>query len=76
MPPLARRSLLLCLALLVAPASAPADPTAPVVLEPTDDALGPIFDVGFRTLDDLPFPYVQEEYLVSGSATIAAPRAR
>lgn len=70
MPSLARRSLLLCLALLVAPASAPADPTAPVLLEPTDDALGPIFDVGFRTLDDLPFPYVQEEYLVSGSATI------
>ena len=47
-----------------------AGPTDPVVLTPPDEALGPIFNVGFRTLEDLHFEYVEEEYLVSGAATV------
>lgn len=50
--------------------NATASPTSPVTLESPDDALGDIFNVGFRTLEDLDFPYVEVEYLVSGEATV------
>jgi hypothetical protein len=40
------------------------------VLERPDDALGNPHVVGFRTLADLPEPYVEEEFLVSGDATV------
>ena len=59
-----------CLGLLLASPPALADPTAPVTLEIPDDAAGDIFNVGFRTIDDLKRPYVEQEYLVSGDATV------
>lgn len=55
--------------LIVLPAAL-ASPTASVTLEIPDDAAGDIFNVGFRTLDDLQRPYVEQEYLVSGHATV------
>jgi len=51
-------------------AGAWAAPTDPVVVEPASDAAGPIFPTGFRSIDDLDQPYVEEEYLVSGTATL------
>jgi hypothetical protein len=66
-----RRTLVLfTVLLLLAAGSAAASPTAPITLEPPDDLDGDIFNVGFRALEDLKFPYVEEEYLVSGAATV------
>ena len=47
-----------------------AAPTDPITLETPDGALGPIFPTGFRTLANLAQPYVEEEFLVSGAATL------
>lgn len=64
-----RRVLLACvLALLAAPAGA--DPRAPVVLSPAQDALGPAFPTGLRLPQDLPRPMLEEEYLVSGHVDV------
>lgn len=52
------------------PLAAVAAPTDPIVLERPDPALGAPHVPGFRTLADLPAPYVQEEWFVSGSATV------
>lgn len=57
---------LLPLAVLPA-AAAPTDPVA-VTAPPTDQ--GPAFVPGTRTLSDLPVPYLEEEYLVTGEATL------
>jgi len=54
----------------LATAAALASQTASVTLEAPDDALGASFNVGFRTLEDLSREYVEQEYLVSGSATV------
>jgi hypothetical protein len=59
---------LLCSLLL--PLAAAAGPADPVVVERPDDALGAPQLVGFRTLADLPEPYVEEEFFVSGNATV------
>jgi hypothetical protein len=66
------RSVIVAFALLVLVpgAATAADETSPVTLDSFDDADGPIFNVGFRTLEDLHFEYVEEEYLVSGAATV------
>lgn len=52
------------------PLAAAAAPTDPIVLERPDDALGQPHLPGFRTLAELPAPYVQEEFFVSGTATV------
>jgi len=64
-----RRPLTLLAALLF-PLAAAAAPTDPVVLERPDDALGAPHVVGLRTLADVPQAYVEEEFLVSGNATV------
>ena len=55
---------------LLFPLCALAGPTDPVVIERPDGALGDPQSVGFRTLADLPEPYVEEEFFVSGGATV------
>jgi len=57
--------LLLCL-----PFPAAAAPTDPIVLERPDETAGEPHIVGFRTLADVPEPYVEEEFFVSGTATV------
>ncbi len=52
------------------PRVAVAGPTSPVVEEPADDELGPIFFPGIRLTENLKEHYVEEEFLVSGAATI------
>jgi hypothetical protein len=63
------RGLALALVLALAPAALAA-PTDPIVLETPDDSLGPVFPTGFRALANLAQPYVEEEFLVSGAATV------
>jgi hypothetical protein len=50
--------------------SAGAAPTDPVTVELPPDGQGDAFPTGFRTVEDLPQDYVEEEYLVSGAATL------
>ncbi len=57
------------LILALAPASWAA-PTDPIVVEAPDAALGPAFPTGFRAIANLSQPYVEEEFLVSGAATL------
>jgi hypothetical protein len=64
------RTRLLLLWLLLLPSAATSGPADPVVVERPDDALGEPQLVGFRTLADLPVPYVEEEFFVSGEATV------
>jgi hypothetical protein len=52
------------------PLVAAAAPTDPIVLESPNAALGAPHIPGFRTLADLPAPYVEEEFFASGSATV------
>ncbi|UCE87723.1 MAG: hypothetical protein JSU66_08465, partial [Deltaproteobacteria bacterium] len=47
-----------------------ADPTGPVVVEPAPEDQGAIFSPGVRLVSDLDQGYVEEEYLVSGTATL------
>jgi len=61
-------ALLLLLSLL--PLSAGAGPRGPIALELPDRAQGAPHIPGFRTLADLPTPYVEEEFFVSGAATV------
>ncbi len=60
----------IALLLLLVPLAAAAGATDPVVVERPDDARGDPQIVGFRTLADLPQPYVEEEFFVSGGATV------
>jgi hypothetical protein len=64
-----RRPILLLTALLL-PLAAASAPNDPVVIERPNDALGDPQSVGFRTLADVPEAYVEEEFFVSGSATV------
>ena len=52
------------------PLAAAAGPKDPIVLERPDGTLGAPQIPGFRTLADLPAPYVEEEFFVSGAATV------
>jgi hypothetical protein len=58
------------LLLSLLPLAAGAGPQDPIVLERPDDALGAPQIPGFRTLAELPAPYVEEEFFVSGTATV------
>lgn len=51
-------------------ANAWAGASDPIVLEVPDDTLGAVFPTGLRTLADLSQPYVEEEWLASGAATL------
>jgi len=64
------RSLLLSVCSLLLAVPALAGPTDPVVVEPAPENLGPIFSPGFRLVSELEREYVEEEYLVSGAATL------
>ena len=50
--------------------AAAAAPTDPVAIELPDPALGDAHVVGLRTLADVPQAYVEEEFFVSGNATV------
>lgn len=63
-------SRLALLLLLLLPLGGLAAPRDPIVLERPDDTLGEPQIPGFRTLADLPEPYVEEEFFVSGEATV------
>lgn len=63
-------SLCLTLGLTVFAAAALAAPTDPVVVGVPSDADGAAFVPGVRQVADLPRDYVEEEYLVSGTATL------
>lgn len=52
------------------PGSALADFTSPVTVTPADDALGESFVTPFGTIADLEQTYVEDEYIVSGAATV------
>lgn len=54
----------------ILPLAAAAAPTDPVGLTRPDDALGAPHVVGLRTLADVPQAYVEEEFFVSGAATV------
>lgn len=58
------------LASLLLAAPALAGPTDPVTVTPPSDALGPPFVPGVRLVADLEQEYVEEEYFVSGAATL------
>ena len=55
---------------VVLAAAAVASPTRPVDIAPTVDDRGPRFVPGVRAVADLPQAYVEEEFLVSGAATL------
>jgi hypothetical protein len=50
--------------------SASAGPRDPVTVVPASDALGASFVPGIRLVADLPEAYVEDEFLVSGEATV------
>ncbi len=58
------------LAFLLLPLAAAAGPTDPIAIERPDDATGSIHSVGLRTLADVPEAYLEEEFFVSGGATV------
>ena len=60
----------LCLPFLLPAASATAAPTTDVVIERADDLAGASFSPGTRTLAEVANGYVEEEFLVSGSADL------
>jgi hypothetical protein len=64
------RRTLTSLLLLLAPLAAAAAPTDPVAFTRPDDARGEPHVVGLRTLADVPQAYVEEEFFVSGAATV------
>jgi hypothetical protein len=49
---------------------ADAAPTSPVTVVPAPEGLGEIFSPGIRTIDQVQEAYVEEEFLVSGKATV------
>ncbi|MHC4608147.1 MAG: alpha/beta hydrolase domain-containing protein [Planctomycetota bacterium] len=56
--------------LLLLPLAAAASPTAPVTVTPVPDIPGESFSPGFRPVEDLEPPYVEEEFFVAGAATV------
>jgi hypothetical protein len=64
------RTLLVLLLAALLPSIGLAGPTDPIVLERSDDAATEAQIPGFRTLADLPAPYVDEEFFLSGAATV------
>lgn len=65
-----RSILSLVFGLLVLPHSVAADPTSPVTVERPPEGVGDAFVPGTRTLEDLSRWYVEDEYLVSGNASV------
>jgi hypothetical protein len=59
-----------CLLIPLLPSPAAADFTSPVTVSLPDDSLGEIHSPGFRLVVDLEQPYVEEEFLISGEATV------
>jgi len=55
---------------LLAPRAVPAGPTDAVTLSLPSDEQGDPFVPGIRTVEELAFDYVEEEYLVEGAATL------
>ena len=67
------RALALSVALMIAPilaTTAQAGPADAITVEAADDTLGPAFPTGFRAVTTFPIPYVEEEWLASGAATL------
>jgi hypothetical protein len=64
------RTLLALLLGVLLPSVGLASPTDPIVLERSDDGATEPQIPGFRTLADVPAPYVEEEFFVSGGATV------
>jgi hypothetical protein len=64
------RTLIVLLFAVLLPSAGLAGPTDPIVLERSDDGATEPQIPGFRTLADLPAPYVDEEFFVSGGATV------
>jgi hypothetical protein len=64
------RLLLAVLAALSFAPAALAAATDPIALEAPDDALGPTFPTGFRSIAAFPIQYVEEEWFASGAATL------
>jgi hypothetical protein len=64
------RSLLLSVCSLLLALPAWADPTDPVVVQTPPVGQGDAFVPGVRAVADLPEPYVEEEYFVSGTADL------
>ncbi|MEN8159108.1 MAG: alpha/beta hydrolase domain-containing protein [Myxococcota bacterium] len=64
------RTLLVLLWASLLPLAGLAGPTDPIVLERPDDTRGEAQIPGFRTLADLPAPYVDEEFFIAGEATV------
>jgi hypothetical protein len=64
------RHLLFPLLTFLVPLAAAAAPTDPVVFTRPDDALGEPHGVGLRTVADAAPGYVEEEWFVSGAATV------
>ncbi len=66
--------LILCAPMLISLATfstpASADPTDPVVVELPPSNQGPAFVPGTRLVEDLPAEYVEEEFFISGTATL------
>ena len=60
----------LALALTVAAGRAGADPTAVPIVTLPDDALGAPFWAAVRLVEELPAPYVEEEFFVEGTASV------
>ena len=50
--------------------TAHAGPTDAITVEAADDTLGPAFPTGFRAVTTFRIPYVEEEWLASGAATL------
>ena len=68
-----RLLLLVLVALLLIPLPAPqasADPRAPVAVVEAPEDQGPAFPTGIRRVAELPRPYLEEEYFVSGEVEV------
>ena len=50
--------------------SASADPRDPVIVELPPEGQGDVFSPGVRSIEGLALEYVEEEYFVSGAATL------
>jgi hypothetical protein len=67
---LTRVPLAVLLALLLLPMSATADPRAPVTTAPAPEDQGDIFSPGVRLVSELEQAYLEEEFFVTGEATL------
>src|SRR5690606_5934823 len=60
----------LALVLALAAGRAAADPTALPIVTLPDDSLGEPFWAAVRLVEDLPVPYVEEEFFIEGTASV------